>query len=142
MTYSTFTTHFYSQILGTRKQLAGKLPCCRRNLCPVYEKNSLSYCWRLKLRDHLYWCWVLENLGVSGKYIPDEPYDIHLAKNQRDWRAKVTIFAKFTSKNCVLISTFKVSLVFSKHTLNKRDTTKQKLSLEQERLPVSQLKFS
>lgn len=45
------------------------------------KTHSLSYCWRLKFRDLLYWCWVLENLGVSGKYIPDEPCDIHLAKN-------------------------------------------------------------
>jgi len=67
------------------------------------KNNSLSYCWRLKLRDHLYWCLVLESLGVSGKYIPGEPYDIHLAKNQRDGRAKATIFAKFTCKNCLKI---------------------------------------
>lgn len=34
------------------------------------------------LHYSLYWCWALENWGVSVKYTLDEPYDIHLAKDK------------------------------------------------------------
>jgi len=63
------------------------------------KKNSLSYCWRLRLRDLLYWCWVLENLGVSGKYIPDEPYDIHLAKIKEIEELKQQYLRNLQAKN-------------------------------------------